>query len=80
MNLDTILTKESLYSPCEKCGRSGKINSPALDDSMYSVSHPLGANEVTCPDCDGMGLKLTPAGEVLQGFIKELIKDKDLLK
>ena len=79
MNLDTILTEESLSSPCEKCEGSGKINPPESSnnsppmtdmwesDGIYQTQCP------NCPDCNGTGIKLTPAGKVLKDFIKNVI-------
>lgn len=57
-----------LYSDCEKCGGSGEWQQPAERTGNSIVFH--GAQE--CPDCGGLGMNLSPAGQEVVDIILRL--------
>ena len=63
------LKQEDLFdSKCEHCNGTGIIQD-STPTNFPNVGKRAGGMGDNCPECEGLGGKVTPAGEVIRDFI-----------
>lgn len=73
------MTLEELVGTCPKCGGTGKLENPILQQKSSAYgTRVVDATPVECGDCRGKGVILTGDGTVLTEFFR-LLQSKGMI-